>query len=197
MPATPVPPQITPVPLIPNKIQPANRGAPHNIIQLARPIPILNNPHIIADDDKSIANVFCFGAFADNRDRVVYNNLMGSFLFMSLNGSVCFFVLCHYETNMTLATPVAGLDNKSIFNAYKMQFDNLTSKGYPLKINIMDNQATKHIKEFLMDQQCQLQLVEPHNHWLNAAKRAKQTFKDAFIAALATTNSDFPLQLWD
>ena len=116
---------------------------------------------------------------------------------MSLNGSVCFFVLYHYETNMILATPVVGLDNKSIFNAYKMQFDNLTSKGYKLKINIMDNQATKHIKELLMDQQCQLQLVKPHNHRLNAAKRAIQTFKDAFIAALATTNSDFPLQLWD
>jgi hypothetical protein len=128
---------------------------------------------------------------------VVSNNLTGLFPFMSLDGSVCFFVLYHYETNMILATPVVGLDNKSIFNAYKMQFDNLTSKGYKLKINIMDNQATKHIKEFLMDQQCQLQLVEPHNHRLNAAKRAIQTFKDAFIAALTTTNSDFPLQLWD
>ncbi len=128
---------------------------------------------------------------------MVSNNLTGLFPFMSLDGSVCFFVLYHYETNMILATPVVGLDNKSIFNAYKMQFDNLTSKGYKLKINIMDNQATKHIKEFLMDQQCQLQLVEPHNHRLNAAKRAIQTFKDAFIAALTTTNSDFPLQLWD
>ena len=32
---------------------------------------------------------------------------------------------------------------------------------------------------------------------MNAAERAIQTFKDAFIAALATTNSDFLLQLWD
>ena len=78
-----------------------------------------------------------------------------------------------------------------------MQFDNLTSKGYKPKINIMDNHATKHIKAFLAEQQCQLQLVEPHNHRLNAAERAIQTFKDAFIAALATTDSDFPLQLWD
>ncbi len=78
-----------------------------------------------------------------------------------------------------------------------MQFNNLTSKGYKPKINIMDNQATKHSKAFLTEQQCQLQLVEPHNHRLNAAERAIQTFKDAFIAALATTNSNFPLQLWD
>ncbi len=40
-------------------------------------------------------------------------------------------------------------------------------------------------------------IVEPHNHRVNSAERAIQTFKDAFIAALATTDQDFPLQLWD
>jgi hypothetical protein len=155
-------------------------------------------PNIIDDDEtEAIANVFCFGAFADKRDGVVYNDLTGLFPFMSLDGSVCFFVLYHYEANAILATPVAGLDDKSIFKANKMQFDNLTSKEYKPKINIMDNQATKHIKAFLTEQQCQLQLVKPHNHRLNAAERAIQTFKDAFIAALTTTDSDFPLQLWD
>ncbi len=79
-----------------------------------------------------------------------------------------------------------------------MQFDALTSKVFKLKINIMDNQATKHIKAFLLtEQQCKLQLVEPHNHKMNAAERTIQTFKDAFIAMLATTNSKFQLQLWD
>ncbi len=40
-------------------------------------------------------------------------------------------------------------------------------------------------------------LIEPHNHQVNAAKRAIQTFKDHFISALVTTDSKFPLQLWD
>ena len=61
----------------------------------------------------------------------------------------------------------------------------------------MDNQATKYVKKFLSEKGCQLQLVEPHNHLVNAAEQAIQTFKDAFIAVLATTNMDFPLQLWD
>ncbi len=42
-----------------------------------------------------------------------------------------------------------------------------------------------------------MQLVEPHNRQINAAEQAIQTFKDASIAALATTDSGFPLQLWD
>jgi hypothetical protein len=61
----------------------------------------------------------------------------------------------------------------------------------------MDNQATKHIKKFLTENNCKLQVVEPHNHRVNAAKRVIQTFKAAFIVALATTDSDFPLQLWE
>ncbi len=61
----------------------------------------------------------------------------------------------------------------------------------------MDNQATKHIKQFLSETDCKLQHVEPHNHRVNVAEHAIQTFKDAFIATLATTDVDFPLQLWD
>ncbi len=34
-------------------------------------------------------------------------------------------------------------------------------------------------------------------HRINAVERPIQMFKDAFFATLATTNSDFPLQLWD
>ncbi len=55
-------------------------------------------------------------------------------------------------------------------------------------MNVMDNQATKHIKKFLTEKGCDLQIVEPHNHRVNAAERVIQTFKDAFIAALATTD---------
>jgi hypothetical protein len=180
---TPVP-QIAPpvLPLfVPNGIQDVHTG-----------------PNVIADDgDEPIANIFCFGAFADKTSGVVYHDLTGSFPFMSFDGSVCFFVLYHYESNAILATPITGLDDVSIFNAYKTYFDVLTKKGFKPKLNIMDNQATKHIKIFLTENNCKLQVVEPHNHRVNAVKRAIQTFKAAFIAALATTDSDFPLQLWD
>ena len=148
-------------------------------------------------DDESIANVFCFGAFADKVSGVVYNDLTGNFPFMSIDGSVCFFVLYHYETNAILVKPIANVDDCSIFSAYKEIFETLEEKGYKPKMNVMDNQATKYIKKFPPEKESNLQLVEPHNHRVNAAERAIQTFKDAFIAALATTDREFPLQLWD
>jgi hypothetical protein len=76
-------------------------------------------------------------------------------------------------------------------------FESLEAKGYKPKMNVMDNQATKYIKKFLTEKECDLQLVEPRNHRVNVVEQAIQTFKDAFIAALATTNREFPLQLWD
>ena len=81
------------------------------------------HPTLIVDDSEgSIANVFGFGAFADKNNGIVYHDLTGSFPFMSLDGSVCFFILYHYESNSILATPIAGLDDRSIFEAYKTRF---------------------------------------------------------------------------
>ncbi len=119
----------------------------------------------------SIANIFCFGAFADKNTGVVYNNCTGAFPFMSLDGNVCFFVMYHYKTNAIFATPIPGLDSDNILSGYKKNFEYLVSKGYTPKINVMDNQATKVIKTYLTPQQSCLQLVEPGNHRVNAAER--------------------------
>jgi hypothetical protein len=62
---------------------------------------------------------------------------------MSYDGSVYYLVLYHYESNAIMATPITGLDNVCIFNAYKLNFDELKSKGYKPILNVMDYQATK------------------------------------------------------
>jgi hypothetical protein len=139
---------IAPIPIVPVHLQ-------HVLPLFQQPPPYqgpaygaLQGPNLIGmDDDESIANVFYFGTFADKNNWVVYNDLTGSFPFILLVGSICFFIIYHYEANAILAKPISGLGNVSIFNAYKMQFKDLTSKGFKPKINIMDNQATKHIKE--------------------------------------------------
>ena len=53
-------------------------------------------PHNKINDieDKSIANVFCFGAFANKVTGIIYNDCTGDFPYMSLDGNVCFFVKC-------------------------------------------------------------------------------------------------------
>jgi hypothetical protein len=133
-------------PAIPKSVHSKETSVPNEPLQNHNE----NGPHLIGNEDKdeSIANVFGFGAFADNNSSIVYHNLMGLFLFMSLDGSVCFFVMYHYKSNCILTMPIAGLDVISIFSAYKKQFEELAAKGFKPKLNVMENQATKHIKKF-------------------------------------------------
>ncbi len=96
-----------------------------------------SEPNFIKDGcDESITNVFCFGAFADRHSGIVYNDWMGDIPFMSFNGSVCFLVLYNYEANAILATPIAGLDDVSIFKAYNENFGNLIKKGFKPKLKV-------------------------------------------------------------
>ncbi|KAL7501856.1 hypothetical protein ACHAXN_000039, partial [Cyclotella atomus] len=56
---------------------------------------------------------------------------------------------------------------------------------------------SKTIKRYIKEQKADLQLVEPDNHRVNAAEHAIQTFKNHFIAGMATVDKNFLLQLWD
>ncbi len=89
---------------------------------------------------------FFAAAFANKQTGTLYNDLTRAFPFMSLEGNICFLIEYHYETNAILALPIKGFSNDIIFAAYKQQYNMLEAKGYKIKLNVMDNQATKIIK---------------------------------------------------
>ena len=130
---------------IPSIPVPVPQAATHPFLLFMEPMPYKGPAYNARmevkyiSDDESIANVFCFGAFADKVSGVVYNDLTGNFPFMSIDGSVCFFVLYHYKTNAILVKPIANVVDRSIFAAYKEIFETLEAKGYKPKMNVMDN----------------------------------------------------------
>ncbi len=76
-------------PLLPMPTQPLLRS--HNSTSEYMYAPLVNDdtlnngPNYIADEDNSTdSNIFCFGAFADKRSGIIYNDLTGSFPYMSL-----------------------------------------------------------------------------------------------------------------
>jgi hypothetical protein len=54
-----------------------------------------------------------------------------------------------------------------------------------------------HLKVFSQKNDVKYQLVPPHCHRHNATQRAIRTFKEHFVAGLASADPDFPLHLWD
>jgi hypothetical protein len=53
------------------------------------------------------------------------------------------------------------------------------------------------LKEYMQDENIDYQLVPPHGHRQNAARRAICTAKNHFIAGLCSTDPNFPMSQWD
>ena len=82
-----------------------------------------------------------------------------------------------------------------MLEAYTSIYEYLTMKGFKPKLNVTDNKCSKLLKRYIQSQDVDILLVEPDNYRLNAAKRAIQTFKNHFVAGLASINPAFPMQL--
>jgi hypothetical protein len=61
----------------------------------------------------------------------------------------------------------------------------------------LENEASAELTIFFTENGMEYQLVPPHGHRLNAAEMAIHTFKEHFVADLASVDPDFPLHLWD
>ena len=60
----------------------------------------------------------------------------------------------------------------------------------------MDSECSKAIKNFIKKEKVDIQLVEPHNHRVNAAEPTVKAAKYHTIAGRATVNITCPLRLW-
>jgi hypothetical protein len=61
----------------------------------------------------------------------------------------------------------------------------------------MDNEASAALNKYFTENDMTYQLVPPHCHKRNAAERAIRTFREHFVAGLASVDPDLPMHLWD
>jgi hypothetical protein len=142
-------------------------------------------------------NLFCFAALADKQHGTFYTDCTGNLPVRALDGQQLIFVAYDYDTNYIFAIPIESTKSEDIMNAFRMVVETLTAHGYTPTFNVTDNQAATAIKQYCLSKNITVQLVEPHNHRVNAAERAIQTFKNHFISGLCATDVNFPLQLWN
>jgi hypothetical protein len=81
--------------------------------------------------------------------------------------------------------------------AYEHIHQELKSRGFKPKLQTLDNEALVTLKIFFTTNDVECQLLPPYCQRRNAAERAIRTFKEHFVAGLASVDPDFPLHLWD
>ena len=148
--------------------------------------------HVCATHD-----MFCFAALADANTGTMYTDLPGPFPVRSFTSMQYIFVAYVYDINTILARPMQNRSAESMQKAFQDIITHLDNKGCKPRLNVMDNECSKIVEQYVTSQNIDIQLVPPANHRVNAAERAIATFKEHFIAALATIDINCPLQLWD
>jgi len=145
----------------------------------------------------TMQDVFCFAALANTITGTMYTNITGAFPVRSFKSMQYIFVAYVYDLNAIIIHAMPSRTDASMVTAFREVITTLKTGEYHPALNVMDNECSAAVEKYIRSEQIIIQLVPPHNHRVNAAERAITTFKEHFIAALATVNMHCPLQLWD
>jgi hypothetical protein len=124
-------------------------------------------------------------------------DLTGAFPVRSFKNMQYIFVSCIYDHNAIIVCLMPSRTDSLFISAFTDIFAALRARNYQLTLNVMDNKCSKAVERHIQNNTLDIQLVPPHNHRVNAAERAISTFKEHFVAALATIDMNCPHQLWD
>jgi hypothetical protein len=107
------------------------------------------------------------------------------------------FVAYVYDLNAIIVRAIPYPTDASMVTASTEVITILKAGGYQPALNVMDNECSSAVEKYVKSENINIQLVPPHSHRVNAAECAIATFKEHFIAALATMDTHCPFQLWD
>ena len=100
------------------------------------------------------------------------------------------------DSNAIIVRPLCNRSAQEIQRVFTSVHAYLVARGLRPCLHTLDNEASTNLKDFLTAEKVEYQLVPPHIHRRNSAERAIQTFKNQFIAGLASTDPNFPLSNW-
>ena len=101
-----------------------------------------------------------------------------------------------YDSNAVIVRPLCNRTASEITRAFQSVIHYLNARGLRPRLHTLDNEASSILRDYLRSEEVEYQLVPPHIHQRNASERAIRTFKNHFIAGLASTDPNFPLSNW-
>ncbi len=145
----------------------------------------------------AIQDVFCFAALADAITGTMYTNITGTFSVRSFKSIQYIFIACIYDLNAIIVWAMLSCTDASMVHAFTEVISILKSEGYHPALNVMDKECSSAAEKYIRSKLINIQLFPLHNHQANATQCTITTFKEHFIATLATVDTLCPLQLWD
>ena len=92
--------------------------------------------------------------------------------------------LYNYDSNVILAEGCVSRTATDLTATCDILYNRLTKAGIAPVIQQIDNEVSKILIELIEEKNLTYQLASPHDHQLNPAERAIQTWKNHFISNL-------------
>ena len=127
----------------------------------------------------------------------INTDLTGAFLITSARGNKLIYIACSYEVNGILWEPMKSKNDSEMSRVFKTVNEKLENRGIKPKSHIMDNEASSTVMSWLEQKKLDAQKVSTHNHRANIAEIMIETAKHHFIAGMAGTDENYPIQEWD
>ena len=105
-------------------------------------------------------------------------------------------IIYDHDSNAILARPLKTKSRLEHLQNIKEIHTYLNTRDMHSKLHIIDNECLQLVKDYILhNKKIDLLLVPLYMHHMNATENAIDSFKNYFIAGLATLNSEFPMHL--
>ena len=128
---------------------------------------------------------------------LVYSDQTGAFPEVSVSGYKHILVVYEYDSNYIFVEPMKSKTAAAHVLAFEAVLKRLKTASLKPVLHRLDNECSALLKDFMADESIAYELTPAGMHRRNAAERAIRTFKNHFIAGLASCDPNFPLNLWD
>ena len=115
---------------------------------------------------------------------------------MSNRGMKYILVLYNYDSNLIAARTMQLYKGAAVTDTYESIYIDLTDTGITPILEYLDNETSKELIAAIKKNYLKYQLAAPHDHQLNSAERAVNTFNNQFLTILAGCDKLLPKYQW-
>eukprot|EP00804_Cyclotella_cryptica_P019678 CCRYP_016444-RA/>CCRYP_016444-RA protein AED:0.41 eAED:0.38 QI:0/0/0/1/0/0/3/0/339 len=112
-------------------------------------------------EDVDEVQLFIGATIGEQNPGTAYTDQTGNFPVRSFHGNRCQFVAYDYRSNAILVRALKDQTDASLLTAFQDVYAYLTKRGFRPRLNVMDNQCSKAIQQFIESSNAQIQLVNP------------------------------------
>jgi hypothetical protein len=168
----------------------------HQNVWLTKPKPPLLVPLVVLHPPVALPPNQVF--FVTQPLSKLFTNNTGRFPIRARSSNQYVMTAFHANSNLSLQQAFKTKSDRHRIATYNAIMTCLVARGLSIDLQILGNEASSTYKEAITFKwNATFQLVPPDMHHRNQTECAICTFKDHYLAILASVNADFPPYLWD